>query len=318
MTDTFDIIFEGDLVQGVTEPEARRNLAALFKAPPEKIHPLFSRKPVRVKKGLDAVTAHHWLVELSQAGVRCRLAETGVFEKEQAAAADAGGDMTCPKCGFVQPKSADCARCGVVVEKFLERRKQEAGAFQIVPKGRKAKINPDQARETLADYRRRITNDKIHLAPDIPPKKLANARKTYAKTAPDEDVLALVDITVFGGAKDGMVLTDRRLYCHDLMQEPTRYDLHDIADIRLDLGVLNHKVMINGDQALLVTADMAQGTQLFLKMIRRLAGVPETAEPPPSADSPKPPPPPESDASQSGSPPWLIRGKRFLRPADHP
>ena len=316
MTDMFDIIFDGDLVQGVTESDARRNLAALFKVSPDKITPLFSAKPVRIKRNLDEVTVHHWLVELEQAGIRCRLAETGVFEREQAAAANTGGEMTCPKCGFKQPKSVDCIRCGVVVEKFLERRKQEADAFKIVPKGRKAKINLDQARDTLADYGRRITNDKIHLAPDIPAKKLANARKAYAQTTPDEEVLALVDITVFGGAKDGMVLTDRRLYCHELMQEPASFDLHDIADIRLDLGVLNHKVMINGVQALQVSLDMTQGTKLFLKMIRHLAGVPEIAEPPSPPESPNPPPTPGSDAGQSGEPPWLIRGKRFLRPAD--
>ena len=47
--------------------------------------------------------------------------------------------------------------------------------------------------------------DELFVAPDIPPKKLANA---VAKCAvPDDDeVVGLVDLTVFGSAKDAFVL----------------------------------------------------------------------------------------------------------------
>jgi hypothetical protein len=31
--------------------------------------------------------------------------------------------MVCPKCGFEQPESAECARCGIFVTKFVEKRR---------------------------------------------------------------------------------------------------------------------------------------------------------------------------------------------------
>ena len=46
----------------------------------------------------------------------------------------------------------------------------------------------------------------------IPPKKLKNAINTYATQVAPEDVLVLYDDTVFGGAKDGFLLTADAVY----------------------------------------------------------------------------------------------------------
>jgi len=48
-------------------------------------------------------------------------------------------------------------------------------------------------------------------APDIPPKKLANAIRKYGGEVAAENVLALGDGTAFGSAKNGVMLTARKI-----------------------------------------------------------------------------------------------------------
>ncbi len=58
--------------------------------------------------------------------------------------------------------------------------------------------------------------ERIHIAPNIPLKKLHNALESYNSTKKPGDVIALVDDTVFGGGKDGLLLTEDYL----LVKEP--------------------------------------------------------------------------------------------------
>jgi hypothetical protein len=41
------------------------------------------------------------------------------------------GTMTCPKCGFDQPESPECVRCGIFVAKFFEKARLEEEARTI-------------------------------------------------------------------------------------------------------------------------------------------------------------------------------------------
>ena len=53
------------------------------------------------------------------------------------------------------------------------------------------------------------TNTYLYCAPDIPPKKMANALSSYAQSygLDPKDVLVLCDKTVRGTARDGFLLT---------------------------------------------------------------------------------------------------------------
>ncbi|KAA1152652.1 hypothetical protein EU510_11380 [Pseudoalteromonas sp. FUC4] len=72
--------------------------------------------------------------------------------------------------------------------------------------------------------------DKIFTKPNIPPKKLKNALG-YASGVNPNDVLILIDDTVFGGAKDGMLVTRDALYCHEIMTPMRKICLGDIKEI---------------------------------------------------------------------------------------
>lgn len=53
---------------------------------------------------------------------------------------------------------------------------------------------------------------KFYVHPGIPAQKLANAKSSYAPTQDREAVLCLIDPSVFGAARDGLVVTVRVLY----------------------------------------------------------------------------------------------------------
>ncbi|WP_208510370.1 J domain-containing protein [Variovorax paradoxus] len=83
-----------------------------------------------------------------------------------------------------------------------------------------------------------------YFAPRIPVKKLGAARGNYAADIKEEDVVALIDTTVFGGAKEGIVLTEEGMRIKELMSATT--DL-PWADIR-SLDIRGTAIWVNGHQ----------------------------------------------------------------------
>lgn len=74
-----------------------------------------------------------------------------------------------------------------------------------IPKGElHVQISADQKAKMLRVLRRHTTMD-LYVAPNIPPDKLANARRTCVTPA-DEEVLALVNSTVFGSAENALLV----------------------------------------------------------------------------------------------------------------
>lgn len=73
--------------------------------------------------------------------------------------------------------------------------------------------------------------EKIFFAPRIPEAKLANAVKAYAPAVKPADVLVLLDETVWGSAKDGLLLAKQGLFCHEMLTAPGAIPLYDIQNI---------------------------------------------------------------------------------------
>ena len=73
--------------------------------------------------------------------------------------------------------------------------------------------------------------DKVYFTPDIPAEKLGEAKKSYAFIKSDEKVLCLFDSTLFGGADDGAVFTDKRFYWHELMDAPKSVEYSSITNV---------------------------------------------------------------------------------------
>jgi hypothetical protein len=75
----------------------------------------------------------------------------------------------------------------------------------------------------LADLRENwhSTSTRIYLGQGVPPKKDHEARSSQ-KVPPNEKTFALIDITLFGGAKDGWIFTDTAVYFKEISYRSTR------------------------------------------------------------------------------------------------
>ena len=131
----YKIVFDGQLMPEMTLETVKDNLARLFKSDPSKIDALFSGSPVALKRDLAETEADKYLAALQQAGAQARKEQEAVAlslvdsAPEQVStstpAAPAYG-MTCPKCGHQQDKAAECAACGIIIDKYLARQAQQA------------------------------------------------------------------------------------------------------------------------------------------------------------------------------------------------
>lgn len=63
----------------------------------------------------------------------------------------------------------------------------------------------------IKDNIHQISNKSIHIAPDIPEKKLNNAASSMKLQDNVGSIIALLDITVFGSGKDGLAFTGERM-----------------------------------------------------------------------------------------------------------
>ena len=64
----YDLVFQGQIVDGTSLDEVKSNVARLFKADTAKIAALFSGKPIVIKKNLDTESAKKYLAVLKKAG----------------------------------------------------------------------------------------------------------------------------------------------------------------------------------------------------------------------------------------------------------
>jgi len=88
----------------------------------------------------------------------------------------------------------------------------------------------------------------VYLFDAIPPKKLKNATSSYASSmGSDETVIALCDSTLFRSAKEGFLLTSKRLYSKAMLEKPFAIEIGDINGISLfSLGVKPLNIHVNG------------------------------------------------------------------------
>lgn len=125
----------------------------------------------------------------------------------------------------------------------------------------------EEIQEILATYRSSINDDKIFFLPHIPPKKLANAVSEFGGNDGVEDVLALIDNTVFGNAKDGLLLTRSALHVHNIMETPFHVLLSDIKDVQFQEGRLESLMTINGTYVFRSNVPKKSHVALFAAML---------------------------------------------------
>lgn len=87
------------------------------------------------------------------------------------------------------------------------------------------------------------SDSKIFFSGSIPDKKLTNAINSYGFQSKTKDVILLIDDTVFGSAKDGLMITDHHICAKEAFESPWQISLDTISSIKMDGGrlVINNK-----------------------------------------------------------------------------
>lgn len=73
MSNQYDVILTGDLVDGFQLPEVIAALATLFNVPPERAKSMLEKAPKAIKKGVDELTANKFKRAIEKAGAVCVL-----------------------------------------------------------------------------------------------------------------------------------------------------------------------------------------------------------------------------------------------------
>ncbi|MBJ8505297.1 molecular chaperone DnaJ [Acinetobacter seifertii] len=107
-------------------------------------------------------------------------------------------------------------------------------------------------------------SDNIYFAPVIPNKKLQGAMSYLPHGVSPNDVLMLIDDTVFGSAKVGMCLTAKGIFYKASFEDEQAYLFEHIQQVEADIGILTSSILIN-------TQDELNFTQLDKGMVRTLA-----------------------------------------------
>jgi len=116
-------------------------------------------------------------------------------------------------------------------------------------------VNPEPLTQitTTNDLNQRIIEiykqaggiEKFYVLQYIPANKLEAAMKSYApEINVDETILILYDDTVFGSAKDGFILTSRRLYSKNTAEKANSATISDIFNITFNKGKLTASIKI--------------------------------------------------------------------------
>ncbi|MGZ3535742.1 MAG: YIP1 family protein [Thermodesulfobacteriota bacterium] len=146
---SYKVIFSGLLVIG-PEEEARllSGLQKKFNLTPEKAESLLQRVPIVVKKGISKEEAERYVKAFEAVGGRAKVEEERIpnmeitheyeprptpepkrgsqpkpsftYRSESEKKPSAAGMVTCPQCGFEQPESDECVKCGIIISKYKQ------------------------------------------------------------------------------------------------------------------------------------------------------------------------------------------------------
>lgn len=111
-------------------------------------------------------------------------------------------------------------------------------------------------------------DDQVFLAPHISRNKLYGAMSSYipSDVNPDE-VLLLIDDTVFGGAKEGLAMTNKAIYLKEAFEQPRLFLLKDINSIAHSNQLIGSSLHINGLKVTSMTQPNAKTLQVFAQLI---------------------------------------------------
>lgn len=107
---------------------------------------------------------------------------------------------------------------------------------------------------------------RFYFTPNIPKDKLFNAAGSYASIVDKEEVLALIDVSAFGNAKVGLVLTEKRIYSST--PKKRSLDLNTLqSNIHIEKGKMLSILRINNSDFITFSSSANEAMENFAEML---------------------------------------------------
>lgn len=156
----YKVVFNSVTIAEHHRDRIKANLSVIFKVPVAKLAPLFSDRPITLKKDLDLEAAKRYARAVEREGGVCRIEVMGegttsismpIDNTTEASAARTGETITCPRCMTRQKPAPVCVACGVILQNYeSEIRRQKATQKWV------AGVDPDRRRGS----ERRTSDDR--------------------------------------------------------------------------------------------------------------------------------------------------------------
>ena len=165
----------------------------------------------------------------------------------------------CPFCAEeIKDEAIICKHC---------KRDLRAAAGTTTPAGMG---NDEIIRRIVRQYGITMIDQYIFFWPNIPGDRLMSAIEAYAKGTKPESVLALIDNTMRGNAKDGGLLTTIHLIAHNMWQKPVSITLNGILNVGFKEGITSN-LLINGAPILDINFPSKPAMRQFTQMLNEIA-----------------------------------------------
>lgn len=117
-----------------------------------------------------------------------------------------------------------------------------------------------------------LADDHVFLAGSIPDTKLNNALRAYAPGVAPNEVLLLYDNTVFGSAKDGLLITTEAVHWHNMWEDVGMARFSDIKTVTFNLQPLTSQINIDGSGiSVTQSKDLVKLTQVLADLLLNLS-----------------------------------------------
>ena len=151
-------------------------------------------------------------------------------------------------------------------------------------------------------YANDIRGPLVSIAPSIPAKKAINAKNKYARTMPGETPLVLLDNTVFGSGKEGLLLTDTMVYVKEMGCDPQSFAYGSLRTAAFTPNVLSLSLEFNGKKVHGNLNKTLKNPDLFAEMILAIGDYFRAKESPAGEAAPTPAPAVQAPGADAPAP----------------
>jgi hypothetical protein len=117
-----------------------------------------------------------------------------------------------------------------------------------------------------------LADEHVFLAGSIPDIKLNNALRAYAPGVDPAEVLLLYDNTVFGSAKDGLLITLEAVYWHNMWENIGLARFSDIKTVSYNVQSLTSQINVDGSGISITQSnDLGRLTKILADLILNLS-----------------------------------------------